>query len=199
MVNKMMCLPGRSSTVRWCRRANGNLPRQAPALVMALIPITQSCTIAPQRIDDPRAFGHWLLQDISAWRLTPFLLKDSRIMSKQPPIADADPKDQHVQIHDPEAELLRLYGDNTLAFFGLAPKNRHFLAPGGAGLVNYQLMRKIAVVLGDPVCAPEAREQVTRSFLDICAQHRWRVAFYQASPERLAVYHSLHLRTFKMG
>ncbi len=120
-------------------------------------------------------------------------------MNKQSPIADADPKDQHAPIHDPEAELLRLYGDNTLAFFGLAPKNRQFLAPGGAGLVNYQLMRKVAVVLGDPVCAPEAREQVTRSFLDFCALHRWRVAFYQASPERLAVYHSLHLRTFKMG
>jgi phosphatidylglycerol lysyltransferase len=92
-------------------------------------------------------------------------------MNKQSPIADADPKDQHALIHDPEAELLRLYGDNTLAFFGLAPKNRQFLAPGGAGLVNYQLMRKVAVVLGDPVCAPEAREQVTRSFLDFCALH----------------------------
>src|SRR5260221_9385560 len=60
-------------------------------------------------------------------------------------------------------------------------------------------MAKAAVVLGDPVCRPEAREQVTRSFLDICAQHRWRVAFYQASPEYLAAYRSLHLRTFKMG
>ena len=116
-------------------------------------------------------------------------------MNKQPPIADVDPKD----IHQPEAELLRLYGGHTLSFFGLAPKHRHFLAPGGTGLVNYQLMRKAAVVLGDPVCAPEAREQTTRSFLDFCARHRWRVAFYQASPEYLATYRSLHLRTFKMG
>ncbi|HEX4713590.1 MAG TPA: DUF2156 domain-containing protein [Ktedonobacteraceae bacterium] len=116
-------------------------------------------------------------------------------MNKQPPLADVDPKD----INQPEAELLRLYGDHTLSFFGLAPKQRHFLAPGGTGLVNYQLMRKVAVVLGDPVCAPEAREQTTRSFLDFCALHRWRVAFYQASPERLAAYRSLRLRTFKMG
>ena len=116
-------------------------------------------------------------------------------MKKQPPIADVDPKD----IHQPEAELLRLYGGHTLSFFGLAPKQRHFLAPGGTGLVNYQLTRKVAVVLGDPVCAPEAREQTTRSFLDFCALHRWRVAFYQASPERLAVYRSLRLRAFKMG
>jgi lysylphosphatidylglycerol synthetase-like protein (DUF2156 family) len=120
-------------------------------------------------------------------------------MNKQPPIADADPKDQHVRIHQPEAELLRLYGSHTLAFFGLTPKNMHFLAPGGAGLVNYQLMRKVAVVLGDPVCAPAACEQITRNFLDFCALHQWRVAFYQASPEHLATYHALNLRTFKMG
>jgi lysylphosphatidylglycerol synthetase-like protein (DUF2156 family) len=120
-------------------------------------------------------------------------------MNTQAPIADADPEDQQAQIHQPEAELLRLYGSHTLAFFGLAPKNRHFLVPGGAGLVHYQLMRKVAVVLGDPVCAPEAREQTTRSFLAFCALHRWRVAFYQAAPEHLASYRSLHLRTFKMG
>jgi phosphatidylglycerol lysyltransferase len=103
------------------------------------------------------------------------------------------------QIRHPEAELLRLYGNHPLAFFGLAPKNRHFLAHGGTGLVSYQLMRKVAVVLGDPVSAPEAHEQVTRSFVDFCAQHRWCVAFYQASPEHLATYHSLNFRTLKMG
>jgi phosphatidylglycerol lysyltransferase len=78
------------------------------------------------------------------------------MMNRQPSMADADPKDQRAQIRHPEAELLRLYGSHPLAFFGLAPKNMHFLAPGGAGLVNYQLTRKVAVVLGDPVCAPVA-------------------------------------------
>jgi phosphatidylglycerol lysyltransferase len=65
--------------------------------------------------------------------------------------------------------------------------------------VNYQLTRKVAVVLGDPVCAPAACEQITRNFLDFCALHQWRVAFYQASPEHLATYHALNLRTFKVG
>jgi len=117
------------------------------------------------------------------------------MINKQPPRADSDPKD----MHQPEAALLRLYGAHTLSFFGLAPKQRHFLAPDGTGLVNYQLMHKVAVVLGDPVCAPEACEQTIRSFLDFCTLHRWHVAFYQASPERLAAYRFLHLRTFKMG
>lgn len=121
------------------------------------------------------------------------------MMNRQPSIADADPKDQRAQFPHPEAELLRLYGSHPLAFFGLAPKNIHYMASGGAGLVNYQLTRKVAVVLGDPVCAPEACEQVTRRFLDFCVLHQWRAAFYQASAERLATYHALNLRTFKMG
>jgi len=108
-------------------------------------------------------------------------------------------KEQRAQVCPTEAHLIRSYGDHELAFFGLAPENEHFLAPGGAGLVNYRLTSNVAVVLGDPVCAPEAGEQVTRSFLDFCALHEWRVAFYQASPEHLVTYHALKLHAFKLG
>ena len=109
------------------------------------------------------------------------------------------PKEQIAQAYDTKAELVRYYGSHTLAFFGLAPQNLHFLAPGEEGLVNYRLASNVAVVLGDPVCAPEAFERVTRSFLDFCTLHDWRVAFYQANPEHLTAYHALKLHTFKMG
>lgn len=110
-----------------------------------------------------------------------------------------DTKEQRAQTRHREAELIRYYGGHTLAFFGLAPKNAHFLAPDGEGLVSYRLAGNVAVVLGDPVCAPQAFEQVTRSFLDFCALHDWRVAFYQAYPEHLTTYRALNLRSFKMG
>ena len=109
------------------------------------------------------------------------------------------PKEQLVQAPHPEAELIRDYGSHTLAFFGLAPENLHFLAPGREGLVNYRTTSNVAVVLGDAVCAPQACEQVTQSFLDFCALHGWQVAFYQASSERLTTYRTLKLREFKMG
>src|SRR6266481_4886517 len=89
------------------------------------------------------------------------------------------PKEQIAQAYDTKAELIRYYGSHTLAFFGLAQQNLHFLAPGEEGLVNYRLESNVAVVLGDPVCAPEAFERVTRSFLDFCTLRNWRVAFYQ--------------------
>ena len=41
------------------------------------------------------------------------------------------PKEQIAQAYDTKAELIRYYGSHTLAFFGLAQQNLHFLAPGG--------------------------------------------------------------------
>jgi lysylphosphatidylglycerol synthetase-like protein (DUF2156 family) len=107
------------------------------------------------------------------------------------------PKEPLVQIRHPEAELIRDYGSHTLAFTGLAPGNLHFLA--GGGLVNYRLSSNVAVVLGDPICEPQAFEQVTQSFLDFCALNGWRVAFYQATSEHLATYRSFKMREFKIG
>ena len=121
------------------------------------------------------------------------------MMTLQEKPIDLSPSERRVHVPSREAELMRAYGSNSLAFFGQAPENSHFLAPDGAGLVHYRLVNKVAIVLGDPVCAPEKGEQVTQSFLDVCARHHWRVAFYQASPAYLATYHALGLRVWKMG
>jgi phosphatidylglycerol lysyltransferase len=121
------------------------------------------------------------------------------MITVQEKIVDHYSTEQRAQAWHPEEALLRDYGSNSLAFFGLAPDNRHFLTSDGAGLVNYRLVSNVAVVLGDPVCSPEAHEQVTQSFLDFCAQQKWRVAFYQAAAEHVAAYRARHLHAFKMG
>src|SRR5258708_38878247 len=121
------------------------------------------------------------------------------MIKTQHDITDAYQDEQTAHICQTEAELTRNYGRNTLAFFGLALQNMHFLTPDGEGLVNYQLTSNAAIVLGDPVCAPEAGERGTRSFLDFCALQHWRLAVYQTSPERLATYRGLNLHAFQMG
>ena len=121
------------------------------------------------------------------------------MMNRQSPGADTEPVDQCVLFRHPEAELLRLYGSHSLAFFGLAEDVEQFLAPGEQGLIAYRLVNRVAVALGDPLCAPQAVEAVTRSFLAFCRAQGFRVAFYQARPDYLAIYHTLHLHAFKMG
>src|SRR5437764_15395422 len=121
------------------------------------------------------------------------------MMTLQKKTIDLSPSERRARVPAREAELMRADGSNSRAFFGQALENSHFLAPHGAGLVHYRLVNKVAVVLGDPVCALETGEQVTQSFLDVCARHHWRVAFYQTSPAYLATYHALRLRAWKMG
>ena len=104
-----------------------------------------------------------------------------------------------LSLYETEATLVRTYGSNTLAFFGLALPNAHFLTPDREGLVNYQLTGNVAIVLGDPICSPERQREVTRTFLAFCRRQHWRVAFYQASSEHLTPYRSLKLRAFKIG
>ena len=108
-------------------------------------------------------------------------------------------ENQMASLNQTETTLLRSYGSNTLAFFGLALPNAHFLTPDEEGLVNYQQTGKAAIVLGDPICPPEKQQQVSQSFLTFCKRHHWRVAFYQTASEHLTTYRSLQLRAFKIG
>jgi lysylphosphatidylglycerol synthetase-like protein (DUF2156 family) len=108
-------------------------------------------------------------------------------------------KERQAQVRHRARELVRRYGNQTLSFFALAPENLRYLAPGGEGLVSYRLTGNIAVVLGDPICPPEAVERVTRGFLDLCAANGWQVAFYQAHPEYLPIYQAFGLHVFKIG
>ncbi|EFH80776.1 bifunctional lysylphosphatidylglycerol flippase/synthetase MprF [Ktedonobacter racemifer] len=121
------------------------------------------------------------------------------MMNRQPPGADTEPVDQRIPFRHPEVDLLRLYGSHSLAFFGLAEEFEQFLAPGEQGLIAYRVVNRVAVALGDPLCAPQAVEAVTRSFLAFCRARGLRVAFYQASPDYLALYRVLNLHAFKMG
>lgn len=121
------------------------------------------------------------------------------MLKTQHKIADSYQREQSARVSPTEAELICNYGNNTLAFFGLAPQHLHFLTSGGEGLVNYQRTNHTAIVLGDPICSSENDEQVTRQFLTFCTRQHWRVAFYQASAAHLATYRTLKMHAFKMG
>ncbi len=108
-------------------------------------------------------------------------------------------EEQLSQARHLEEQITCAYGSHPLAFFGLVPENEHFLAPDGEGLVNYRVTGNVAVVLGDPVCAPHAEERVIRSFLAFCKRQKWHVAFYQVYPQYLNIYRASHFRAFKMG
>ncbi|HLX56308.1 MAG TPA: phosphatidylglycerol lysyltransferase domain-containing protein [Ktedonobacteraceae bacterium] len=96
-------------------------------------------------------------------------------------------------------DLLYRYGNQAHSFFAFAPENLRYLAPDGEGMIPYRLMNNVAVILGDPLCAPQACQWIMHRFLDLCQREDWQVAIFQAHPEKLPVYRALGLHFFKIG
>lgn len=96
-------------------------------------------------------------------------------------------------------DLLCRFGSQAHSFFAFAPDNLRHLAPGGEGVVPYRLIGNVAVLLGDPLCAPQSCERVMRDFLDLCRREDWLVAIFQARPAYLTLYRTLGLHVFKIG
>jgi phosphatidylglycerol lysyltransferase len=96
-------------------------------------------------------------------------------------------------------EIVGCSGRQTLAFFSLSPENLYYLPREEDGLVSYRLAGNVAVVLGNPICHPEAFERVTRNFLKLCATYDWYPAFFQTHSEHIPVFRALGLQVFKIG
>ncbi|HTK07992.1 MAG TPA: phosphatidylglycerol lysyltransferase domain-containing protein [Ktedonobacteraceae bacterium] len=108
-------------------------------------------------------------------------------------------RERNEQMHAKAWELIKTFGVQTMAFFALDARNMRYIAPGGEGVVNYRLIGDTAVVVGDPVAAPEARERVLKQFLSLCALKDWRMAVYQARADDLPLYRKLRLTVMKIG
>jgi phosphatidylglycerol lysyltransferase len=114
----------------------------------------------------------------------------------------------HQHIHQQEqltlgtqkaSELVGRYGQQTLAFFSLAPGNLHCMTADKEGLVSYRLANNVAVALGDCICSAQAFEHVTRHFLHLCEKYDWSPAFFQVHAQHLPQYRALGLQALKIG
>ena len=99
-------------------------------------------------------------------------------MSLSPPASDSfDPVDYA------RALILR-YGRNSTAYQILNHGFSRWFAPTEEGMVGYVRRRKVAVVAGDPVCAEERVEEITRQFEEYVEDNRMnRVCWFCARSE----------------
>lgn len=97
------------------------------------------------------------------------------------------------------AELVRRYGDNSVAAFALAPDSDYFFSPNGRAVIAYRFEADTLLVIGDPIGPPEEIPSLLTAFQNHCGEHDWQFAFFQARPERLAVYRRLGWRAIHIG
>lgn len=95
--------------------------------------------------------------------------------------------------------LVAMFGVDTLAPFALRSDKSYFCARDESAFLAYRVVNGVAVVAGDPVGRPGAREELVRSFLEFAHDRGWRVAVLGASERDLDLYRSVGLRALYHG
>jgi len=97
------------------------------------------------------------------------------------------------------AELLRLYGDNSVSAFALDPTTDYFFSRNGRAVIAYRFESDTLLVIGDPIGPPEEMRPLLEAFASYCHDRDWQFAFYQARPERLPEYRQQGWRAIHIG
>jgi hypothetical protein len=77
-------------------------------------------------------------------------------------------------------DLVRQFG-GPVSHAALDPSHCTFGIPAVDGLISFLLVRRCAVVLGDPICAPENKFHLADSFADYCAVNGWSILYVAAT------------------
>ena len=88
----------------------------------------------------------------------------------------------------PQAKLdswVRSYGTNSNSYVLLEGPKSYFTSPGVDGFLAYQVSGGIALIAGDPVCAPDQARRLIRDFTSAMMRP---VGAYQVSPSMLEAF-----------
>jgi phosphatidylglycerol lysyltransferase len=97
------------------------------------------------------------------------------------------------------ARALIAQSDQTLANAALTGDKRLLFSDAGDTFLMYQTARRSWVALGDPVGSPRGAEELVWRLREMSDHHGAETVFYQASPDRLALYVDLGLAPLKIG
>jgi phosphatidylglycerol lysyltransferase len=94
--------------------------------------------------------------------------------------------------------LAREYGRDSLSYFAQQDDKSHLLL-GENVFVAFRVVRRVAVVVGDPVGPPEEVPEAIARFVLACQRNDWVPVFYETSDRWLHEYEAAGLRHFKVG
>jgi lysyl-tRNA synthetase class 2 len=91
-------------------------------------------------------------------------------------------------------ELVRRYGDDTLAPFVLRADKSYFFSEDGAAFLAYRVVGGVAIVTGDAIGPRDQADALVARFVAHARARDWRVAILGASEQWLPLYarHGLH-------
>jgi lysylphosphatidylglycerol synthetase-like protein (DUF2156 family) len=96
-------------------------------------------------------------------------------------------------------ELVRAYGDDSLAFFALRRDKSWFFSPSRRSFLAYRVLGGVALVSGDPIGDEAELPELLAEFQRVCRARGWRLALLSVRAELLPLARSLGLHAIKLG
>jgi lysylphosphatidylglycerol synthetase-like protein (DUF2156 family) len=94
--------------------------------------------------------------------------------------------------------LAALHGRDAMSYFAKQDDKRHARV-GQESFVAYRVVRRVAVVAGDPIGPDGAVPAAIADFTALCARNDWVPVFYETSERWLSAYEARGLRWFKVA
>ncbi len=104
---------------------------------------------------------------------------------------------QRVPARDELRALVQKYGYNSSSYTLLEGPKSYFTTPAVEGFIAYQISVGVAVIGGDPVCAPELAATLLREFRE--AMRPRPVCAYQVSPHLLPAFRAAGFDDAQVG
>jgi len=103
------------------------------------------------------------------------------------------------QVRAAAAELVRLYGSDTLAYFKLRRDTHYLFSEDGRAFLGYRIEGGVLVVSGDPVGADDAVPRLLERLAVFSEQRGLRIAALGVSEQTKPLFEQLGLRALYMG
>lgn len=96
------------------------------------------------------------------------------------------------------ARVAHTHGRDSMSYFAKQDDKSH-VRYGPECFVGYRVVRRVAVVAGDPVGPPDAAPGAIAAFTALCERNDWVPVFYETSERYLEAYAARGLRWFKVA
>jgi len=96
-------------------------------------------------------------------------------------------------------QLVRVHGEDSLAFFALRRDKSYFFSPTRKSFLAYRVVAGCALVSGDPIGEQSELSALLAEFRRVCHARGWCLALLSVRNELLPVARGLGLRAIKIG
>ena len=96
-------------------------------------------------------------------------------------------------------KIIDQHGNSSLARLALLSDKEYYFSPTRKSVIAFVVKGRSAIVLGDPIGPMDDRHETVYAFQEFCRYNDWFPAFYEVSPDQLAIYGQMGWRWIQIG